>query len=95
MRLNQVLRSLVRMPLFTGVGRAHACHRHRREETVILMSGHWKSRFGGDRSAIGRMVMLESRPREITRSLVYFPIRLSQAVQLRGLRAAEAGRDDQ
>ena len=35
------------------------------QETVILTSGYWQSRFGGDRSAIGRMVMLDSRPREI------------------------------
>jgi predicted permease len=34
-------------------------------ETVILTSGYWRSRFGGDRSAIGRTLMLDSQPREI------------------------------
>ena len=34
-------------------------------ETVVLTSGYWRSRFGGDRSAIGRTLMLNSRPREI------------------------------
>ena len=34
-------------------------------ETVVLTSGYWRSKFGGDRSAIGRTLMLDSRPREI------------------------------
>ena len=34
-------------------------------ETVILTSGYWRSKFGADRSAIGRTLMLDSRPREI------------------------------
>jgi predicted permease len=34
-------------------------------ETVILTSGYWRTKFGGDRAAIGRTLMLDSRPREI------------------------------
>lgn len=34
-------------------------------ETVVLTSGYWRSRFGGDRSAIGGTLMLDGRPREI------------------------------
>src|SRR5262245_50776956 len=35
------------------------------ERTVILTAGYWRSRFGGDPSAIGRRIMLDGRPREI------------------------------
>jgi putative ABC transport system permease protein len=35
------------------------------ERTVILAAGYWRSRFGGDPSAIGRRIMLDGRPREI------------------------------
>ena len=34
-------------------------------ETVILTAGYWRSKFGADNSAIGRTVLLDSRPREI------------------------------
>src|SRR5471032_2731834 len=34
-------------------------------DTVILMSGYWRSRFGGDPSAIGRRIMLDGKAREI------------------------------
>ena len=34
-------------------------------ETVILMYGYWQSRFGGDRSVVGRRVMVDGRAREI------------------------------
>jgi len=34
-------------------------------ETVVLTSGYWRSKFGADSSAIGRTLMLDSRPREI------------------------------
>src|SRR5579872_1247214 len=34
-------------------------------ETVMLGYGYWQRRFGGDRSVIGRRVMIEARPREI------------------------------
>jgi putative ABC transport system permease protein len=34
-------------------------------ETVVLTSGYWRARFGGDPSAIGRMLMVDSKPREI------------------------------
>jgi predicted permease len=34
-------------------------------ETIVLTAGYWRTRFGGDRSAIGRTLMVDSRPREI------------------------------
>jgi predicted permease len=34
-------------------------------ETVMLGYGYWQRRFGGDRSAIGRNITVDSRPREI------------------------------
>jgi putative ABC transport system permease protein len=34
-------------------------------ETVMLSYGYWQRRFGGDRSVIGRNIMVDSRPREI------------------------------
>ncbi len=34
-------------------------------ERVMLSYGYWQRRFGGDPSAIGRNLMLDSRPREI------------------------------
>ena len=34
-------------------------------ETVMLSHGYWERRFGGDRAAIGRNLMIDSRPREI------------------------------
>lgn len=34
-------------------------------ETVILTAGYWRSKFGADSSAIGRTLMIDSRPREI------------------------------
>jgi predicted permease len=37
----------------------------RSAETVMLSYGYWQRRFGGDPSAIGRNLMIDSRPREI------------------------------
>src|SRR5205823_13050805 len=34
-------------------------------ETVILTAGFWRAKFGGDRTAIGRRLLLNGRPREI------------------------------
>jgi putative ABC transport system permease protein len=34
-------------------------------ERVILSYGYWQRRFGGDRAAVGRNVLVDSRPREI------------------------------
>jgi predicted permease len=34
-------------------------------ETVMLSAGYWRSKFGGDRSAVGRTLMLDSRPHQI------------------------------
>jgi len=34
-------------------------------ETTILMYGYWKSRFGGDRSVIGRRILIDGRAHQI------------------------------
>jgi putative ABC transport system permease protein len=34
-------------------------------ETVVLTSGYWRSKFGGDPSVVGRTLMVNSTPREI------------------------------
>jgi predicted permease len=34
-------------------------------ETVVLTAGYWRSKFGANPSAVGRMVLLDGRPREI------------------------------
>ena len=34
-------------------------------ETAILSYGYWQRRFGGDRSVIGRNILVDSHPREI------------------------------
>src|SRR5271154_5302393 len=34
-------------------------------ETVMLSRGYWQRAFGGDRSVIGRNILVDSRPREI------------------------------
>ena len=34
-------------------------------ETVMLMYGYWQSRLGGERSVVGRKIVLDGRPREI------------------------------
>ena len=36
-----------------------------RPETTILMYGYWKSRFGGDRSVIGRRILIDGRAHEV------------------------------
>ncbi|HMC76472.1 MAG TPA: ABC transporter permease [Vicinamibacterales bacterium] len=34
-------------------------------ETVLLMAGYWRSRFGADPSVIGRRIRLDGKPREV------------------------------
>jgi predicted permease len=34
-------------------------------DTVVLSAGYWRAKFGADPSAIGRTLMVDSRPREI------------------------------
>jgi predicted permease len=34
-------------------------------ERIMLSYGYWQRRFGGDRSVVGRRIMVDSRPREI------------------------------
>lgn len=35
------------------------------ERTVMLTDGYWKSRFGGDRSVVGRRIMMDGNAREV------------------------------
>lgn len=35
------------------------------EDTIVLMHGYWQRRFGGDRSVLGRQVIVDARPRTI------------------------------
>src|SRR5262249_30816393 len=35
------------------------------QETVILSDGYWQRRFGADTAVLGRMITIDSRPREI------------------------------
>jgi predicted permease len=37
----------------------------RSERTVMLSDGYWKSRFGGDRSVLGRRIMVDGNAREV------------------------------
>src|SRR5256885_4413496 len=34
-------------------------------ERVVLSYGYWQRRFGGDRAAVGRSILVDARPREI------------------------------
>ena len=34
-------------------------------QTVLLTAGYWRSKFGGDRAAVGRTITLDGEPREI------------------------------
>jgi hypothetical protein len=34
-------------------------------ETVILSNGYWHRRFGGDPDVIGRVMTIDSRPRQV------------------------------
>ena len=34
-------------------------------ETVIMMNGYWQRRYGGDRSVVGRTLIVDSRPRTV------------------------------
>src|SRR5438552_5729711 len=34
-------------------------------ETVVLMAGYWRSKFGGEASVVGRTITVNGRPREI------------------------------
>jgi len=37
----------------------------RSPDTIVLMWGYWRRRFGGDRTVIGRRIMVDARAREI------------------------------
>src|SRR5277367_4573923 len=53
------------VPPMVGRWFAQADQIPRGPERVILSYGYWQRRFGGDRTAIGRNIMVDSRPREI------------------------------
>lgn len=53
------------VPPTVGRWLAHADQIPRGHETVMLSYGYWQRHFGGDRSVIGRNLMVDSRPREI------------------------------
>jgi putative ABC transport system permease protein len=59
-----VLQTL-QVPPIAGRWLSRADQIPRGAETVMLSYGYWQRRFGGDRSAIGRNLMVDSRPREI------------------------------
>ena len=59
-----VLQSLNVKPVL-GRWLAQADQRPGGPETVMLNFGYWQRRFGGDKSVIGRKIIVESRPREI------------------------------
>jgi predicted permease len=53
------------VPPTVGRWLAHADQIPRGPERVMLSYGYWQRRFGGDRAAVGRNVLVDSRPREI------------------------------
>ena len=59
-----VLRALRAKPLL-GRTMGPADHAPSGTQVVMLMHGYWRRRFGGDRSVIGRSLLVDGRPREI------------------------------
>jgi predicted permease len=59
--------------------------------TVMLANGYWKSRFGGDRSVVGRNIILDGRPTEVIgvlpESFQFMDRRVSLVMPLRFARA--------
>jgi len=53
------------VPPTVGRWLAHADQIPRGPERVMLSYGYWQRRFGGDRAAVGRNVLVDSRSREI------------------------------
>jgi len=53
------------VPPTVGRWLAHTDQIPRGPERVMLSYGYWQRRFGGDRAAVGRNVLVDSRPREI------------------------------
>jgi predicted permease len=53
------------VPPTLGRWLAHADQIARGPERVMLSYGYWQRRFGGDRAAVGRNILVDSRPREI------------------------------
>jgi hypothetical protein len=57
--------------------------------TVILTDGYWKSRFGGDRSVVGRNIILDGRPSQVVlpASFQFMDRKVSMLLPLRFNRA--------
>jgi len=61
---NRVL-SVLRVQPVVGRGFMPADDDPRGQRTVMLSDGYWRSRFGGDRSVIGRRIMVDDTVREV------------------------------
>jgi len=55
----------LRVPPILGSGLSAADYNPRSAAKVVLMDGYWHRRFGGDRSVIGRTLLVDGSPREI------------------------------
>jgi predicted permease len=53
------------VPAFTGAELTAADQVPNGPKRVMLSYGYWQRRFGGDHSVIGRMIVIDSQPREI------------------------------
>src|SRR5262249_21631220 len=48
-----------------GRGFSHADDQPGAPETIILTNGYWERRFGSDPSVIGKVITIDSRPRQV------------------------------
>jgi predicted permease len=53
------------VPPFEGTGLTAADQAPHGPKRVMLSYGYWQRRFGGDRSVVGRVIVMDSQPREI------------------------------
>jgi predicted permease len=65
--LNVSAGTLPALGVHAAIGREFSATDHTpgSEDTVVLMHGYWQRRFGGDRSVLGRQVMVDARPRTV------------------------------
>ena len=63
--VSDVVLETLGVPPTVGRWLAHADQIPRGPERVMLSYGYWQRRFGGDRAAVGRTVLVDSRSREI------------------------------
>ncbi len=57
--------SILKVPPLVGRTFSESDGKPEQPLTVMLTYGYWRSKFGGDRSAIGRMITLDGRAREV------------------------------